>query len=199
MRRPENRASEIARAALELFVTRGFAATKLEDVAKEASVSKGLPYLYFKNKEELFKAVISEAIAGPLAEANDVIDRFEGSSEELLRALVDGFRAFEETPAGGVVKLILAEAGNFPDVAKFYCTNFDVRGRDLFIRTLRRGVENGEFRPLADLETTAIVILQPLAMFSVWKRSLAPFDPGKVDGDQFYAAYIDFVLKGLRP
>lgn len=199
VRRPESRASEIARAALELFVTRGFAATKLEDVAKEASVSKGLPYLYFKNKEELFKAVISEAIAGPLAEANDVIDRFEGSSEELLRALVAGFRAFEETPAGGVVKLILAEAGNFPDVAKFYCTNFDVRGRDLFIRTLRRGVEGGEFRPLADLETTAIVILQPLAMFSVWKRSLAPFDPGKVDGDQFYAAYLDFVLKGLRP
>ena len=199
VRRPEDRASEIARAALELFVTRGFAATKLEDVAKEASVSKGLPYLYFKNKEELFKAVISEAIAGPLAAANDVIDRFEGSSEDLLRALVDGFRAFEETPAGGVVKLILAEAGNFPDVAKFYCTHFDVRGRDLFIRTLRRGVDSGEFRPLPDLETTAIVILQPLAMFSVWKRSLAPFDPGRVDGDRFYAAYFDFVLKGLRP
>lgn len=199
VRRPENRASEIARAALELFVTRGFAATKLEDVAKEASVSKGLPYLYFKNKEELFKAVISEAIAGPLTQANDVIDRFEGSSEELLRALVGGFRAFEETPAGGVVKLILAEAGNFPDVARFYCTHFDVRGRDLFIRTLRRGVESGEFRRLPDLETTAIIILQPLAMFSVWKRSLAPFDPGKVDGDQFYTAYLDFVLKGLRP
>jgi AcrR family transcriptional regulator len=199
VRRPADRASEIARAALELFVTRGFAATKLEDVAKEASVSKGLPYLYFKSKEELFKAVISEAIAGPLAEANDVIDRFEGSSEDLLRALVDGFRAFEETPAGGVVKLILAEAGNFPDVAKYYCTHFDVRGRDLFIRTLRRGVRSGEFRPLPDLETTAIVILQPLAMFSVWKRSLAPFDPGKVDGDRFYTAYFDFVLKGLRP
>lgn len=199
VRRPEDRASEIARAALELFVTRGFAATKLGDVAKEASVSKGLPYLYFKSKEELFKAVISEAIAGPLAQANDVIDHFEGTSEELLRALVAGFRAFEETPAGGVVKLILAEAGNFPDVARFYCTHFDVRGRDLFIRTLRRGVENGEFRPLPDLETTAIVILQPLAMFSVWRRSLAPFDPGKVDGDQFYAAYLDFVLEGLRP
>lgn len=199
VRRPEDRASEIARAALELFVTRGFAATKLEDVAKEASVSKGLPYLYFKNKEELFKAVITEAIAGPLAQANDVIDRFEGTSEELLRVLVAGFRTFEETPAGGVVKLILAEAGNFPDVAGFYCTHFDVRGRDLFIRTLRRGVESGEFRPLRDLETTAIVILQPLAMFSVWRRSLAPFDPGKVDGDQFYTAYLDFVLKGLRP
>ena len=65
-RRPEDRAPEIARAALDLFVTRGFAATKLEDVAKAAGVSKGLPYLYFKNKEELFKAVIVEAIGGPL-------------------------------------------------------------------------------------------------------------------------------------
>ena len=199
VRRPEDRASEIARAALELFVTKGFAATKLEDVAKEASVSKGLPYLYFKSKEGLFKAVIAEAIAGPLAQANDMIGHFAGTSEELLRILVAGFRAFEETPAGGVVKLILAEAGNFPDVAKFYCTHFDVRGRDLFIRTLRRGVESGEFRPLPDLESAAIVILQPLAMFSVWKRSLAPFDPSEVDGDRFYTAYLDFVLKGLRP
>ena len=199
VRRPEDRASEIARAALDLFVTRGFAATKLEDVAKAASVSTGLPYLYFKNKEELFKAVITEAVGGPLANASEVIDRFEGTSEELLRVLVAGFRAFEESPAGGVVKLILAEAGNFPDVARFYCTHFDVRGRDLFARTLRRGVESGEFRPLADLETTAVLVVQPLAMFSVWKRSLAPFDPGKIDSDQYYTAYLDFILKGLRP
>jgi AcrR family transcriptional regulator len=199
VRRPEDRAQEIARAALDLFVTRGFAATKLEDVAKAASVSKGLPYLYFKNKEELFKAVITEAIGGPLAEASEMIDSFEGSSEDLLRELVRGFRAFEESPAGGVVKLILAEAGNFPDVARFYCTHFDICGRDLFIRTLRRGVERGEFRPLADLEMTAVIVVQPLAMFSVWKRSLAPFDPGiKIDSDQFYTAYLDFVLKGLR-
>ncbi len=77
-RRPEDRATEIARAALELFVTRGFAATKLEDVAKAASVSKGLPYLYFKNKEELFKAVITEAIGGPLAEAAAMMDHYDG-------------------------------------------------------------------------------------------------------------------------
>jgi AcrR family transcriptional regulator len=199
VRRPEDRASEIARAALELFVTHGFAATKLEDVARQASVSKGLPYLYFKNKEGLFKAVIAEAIDGPLAQANDVIDNFTGSSADLLRTLVAGIRAFDATPAGGVVKLILAEAGNFPDVASYFCTHIDARGRDLFIRTLRRGVDSGEFRPLSDLETTAIIISQPIAMFSVWKRSLAPFDPGKLDDDRFYDGYLDFVLKGLRP
>jgi AcrR family transcriptional regulator len=199
-RRPEDRATEIARAALELFVTRGFAATKLEDVAKAASVSKGLPYLYFKNKEELFKAVITEAVGGPLAEASEMIDRFDGTSEDLLRELVKGFRAFEESPAGGVVKLILAEAGNFPDVARFFCTHFDLRGRELFIRALRRGVQKGEFRPIDDIETTAVILVQPLAMFSVWKRSLAPYDPtNTLSSDQYYAAYLDFIFKGLRP
>jgi len=198
-RRPQDRTGEIARAALDLFVTRGFAATKLDDVAKAASVSKGLPYLYFKNKEELFKAVITEAIGGPLAEATEMIDHFEGTSEQLLRELVGGFRTFEESPAGGVIKLILAEAGNFPDVARFFCTHFDRRSHDLFVRTLRRGVESGEFRSLPNLEMTAIIIVQPLAMFSVWKRSLAPFDPQPVDSDDYYNAHLDFVLKGLRP
>jgi len=198
-RRPDERASEIARAALDLFVTRGFAGTKLEDVARAASVSKGLPYLYFKNKEELFKAVINEAIGGPLAEASEMIDHFEGPSGDLLRHLVAGFRAFEESPAGGVVKLIVAEAGNFPDVARFFCTHFDLHGRDLFIRTLRRGVARGEFRPIDDVETTAIIVAQPLAMFSLWRRSLAPFDPAQLDSDQYYTVYLDFILKGLRP
>jgi AcrR family transcriptional regulator len=169
-RRPDDRGPEIARAALDLFVTRGFAATKLEDVAKAAGVSKDLPYLYFKSKEELFKAVITEAIAGPLMKASEFVDTYEGSTEELLRALVAKFREFAESPAGGVVKLILAEAGNFPDVARFYCSDFDLRGRELFAKTLRRGVERGEFRPLPDIDAAAIIVAQPLAMHSVWLR-----------------------------
>jgi AcrR family transcriptional regulator len=199
-RRPDDRAPEIARAALELFVTKGFAATKLEDVAKAAGVSKGLPYLYFKNKEELFKAVIVEAIGEPLVRANELVDSFEGTTEELLRELTTKFREFAESPLGGVIKLILAEAGNFPDVASFYCSNFDIRGRELFAKTLRRGVARGEFRPIDDVEMTAIILAQPLAMHSVWLRSIAPYDETQpVDTERFYAAYIDFVLKGLRP
>jgi AcrR family transcriptional regulator len=199
-RRPEDRAPEIARAALELFVTKGFAATKLDDVARAAGVSKGLPYLYFKNKEELFKAVIVEAIGEPLVRANEMVDAFEGSTEELLRALTGKFREFAESPPGGVIKLILAEAGNFPDVARFYCSNFDLRGRQLFEKVLRRGVARGEFRPVEDLEMTALLLAQPLAMHSVWLRSIAPHDEHQpVDSDRFYAAYLAFVLKALRP
>ncbi len=199
-RRPDDRAPEIARAALNLFVTKGFAATKLEDVARAAGVSKGLPYLYFKNKEELFKAVIVEAIGGPLVRANELVDSFEGTTEELLRLLVAKFRAFAESPLGGVIKLILAEAGNFPDVAQFYCSHFDLRGRALFAKTLQRGVARGEFRPIDDIEMSAILLAQPLAMHAVWLRSIAPYDTDRpADSDRFYAAYIDFVLKGLRP
>ena len=199
-RRPEDRAREIARAALDLFVTKGFAATKLEDVAKVAGVSKGLPYLYFKNKEELFKAVIVEAIGEPLMTATEFVESFEGSTEDLLRQLIGKFRAFAESPLGGVIKLILAEAGNFPDVARFYCSNFDVRGNELFAKVLRRGIALGEFRPIADVEMTAIILTQPLAMHAVWLRSLAPYDEAQTgDSDQFYAAFLDFFLKGLRP
>jgi AcrR family transcriptional regulator len=199
-RRPDDRASEIARAALELFVTKGFAATKLEDVAKAAGVSKGLPYLYFKNKEELFKAVIVEGIGAPLVRANELVDAFEGTTEELLRELVAKFRAFAESPVGGVIKLILAEAGNFPDVARFYCSSFDLRGRALFAKMLQRGVDRGEFGPIPDIDMVAIIFAQPLAMHAVWLRSIAPYDQTQpVDSDRFYNAYIDFVLKGLRP
>lgn len=199
-RRPEDRGPEIARAALDLFVTKGFAATKLEDVARAAGVSKGLPYLYFKSKEELFKAVIVEAIGEPLIRANDRVDAFDGTTEDLLRDLVAKFREFAESPLGGVIKLILAEAGNFPDVARFYCSNFDLRGRELFAKVLRRGIARGEFRPVSDVEMTAILLAQPLAMHSVWLRSLAPYDASlPADSDRFYAAYLDFVLKALRP
>ena len=198
-RRPDDRAPEIARAALDLFVSKGFAATKLEDVARAAGISKGLPYLYFKSKEELFKAVIVEAIGEPLMLATEFVDNFDGPTEELLRALIAKFREFAESPLGGVIKLILAEAGNFPDVARFYCSNFEVRGNELFAKVLRRGVARGDFRPIDDIEMTAIILTQPLAMHAVWLRSLAPYDEANTaDSDRFYAAFLDFFLKGLR-
>lgn len=197
-RRPDDRAREITQAALELFVTRGFAATKLDDVARAAGVSKGLPYVYFKSKEELFKAVIAEGIGDPLIRANEFVETFEGRAEDVLRALVTMFRRFAESPSGGIVKLILAEAGNFPEVARFFCEDFDVRGRELFVKILRRGMATGEFRLLPDVEAAAILIAQPLAMHSIWTRSLAPFDKQAPSSDRFYDAYLDFVLQGLR-
>src|SRR5947207_12072417 len=83
-RRKEARPQELLAAALDLFVERGFAVTRLEDVAKRAGVSKGTLYLYFANKEELFKAVVRENILPVLGEAEAIIDSFEGNSMDLF-------------------------------------------------------------------------------------------------------------------
>ncbi|MCW5747491.1 MAG: TetR/AcrR family transcriptional regulator [Alphaproteobacteria bacterium] len=198
-RRPEDREREIVRAALDLFVARGFAATKLEDVARAAKVSKGLPYLYFRSKEELFKAVIREAILEPLHSGADLVATFQGTTEELLRKIVGRFQSFTETPAGGVFKLAIAEAGNFPDVARYFVDEIERRGLQLFIDVLKRGIARGEIRPLADVTSAAIMLRSPLGMYAIWRWSLAPHTEPKLRPDAFFDTYIDIHLRGLRP
>jgi AcrR family transcriptional regulator len=198
-RRPQDRSREVVQAALKLFVERGFAATKLEDVARAAGVSKGLPYLYFRSKEELFKAVIAEAILEPLELGEQFVAAYEGHSADLLRILFEKFRAFNESPSGGVTKLIIGEAANFPDVARYFVEEIDQRGRRLFETVLRRGVERGEFRPINDIAATVIAIASPLSMFAIWRRSLATYDATCQTADAFHGAHLEFVLAGLRP
>ena len=187
------------RAALELFVERGFAATKLDDVARAAGVSKGLPFLYFRNKEGLFKAVIREAILAPLNSGEELVAGYAGSTEQLLREIVAKFRAFDETPAGGVFKLVVAEAGNFPDVARYFADEIERRGLKLFVDVLKRGIARREVRPLADIQSAALVLRAPLGMFSIWKWSLAPHTEPRLPHDVFFDSYIDIFLKGLKP
>ena len=171
-RRKDERPSELVAAALDLFVERGFAATRLDDVAARAGVSKGTLYLYFESKEALFKAVIEEAIVPLLASAEDVIANDQGTSIDLLRRLLNGWwEQIGATRLAGVPKLIIAEARNFPAVAQYYHDAVIVRGRALLRTLLQRGIERGEFRPL-DLETAIDVIYAPLMMLVVWRSSL---------------------------
>ena len=115
-RRKEARPAEIVAAALQLFADRGFAATRLEDVATVAGVSKGTVYLYFEGKEQLFEAVVREAIAPNIDRMQALVDAFEGPTPELLRSLFDLVALALETPLTGVMKLLVAESGNFPQL-----------------------------------------------------------------------------------
>ena len=120
-RRKDARPQELLDAALDHFVARGFAATRLDDVAKSAGVSKGTLYLYFSSKEELLKAVVRESIVPLIGQAESVIEQFEGSSEELFRLVIhtwwDNVGA---SKLSGLPKLMMAAAGNFPELARFY-------------------------------------------------------------------------------
>lgn len=198
-RRKEARPAEVIEAARDLFMSRGYAATKLEDVARKAGVSVGLPYLYFESKEGLFKAVVRESILPQFRMGEEMLDGFAGSSEAFLRILAQKFWEMEQSPNAGLSKLIIAEAGNFPDIARFYMEEVVLRGRRFFARILQRGIDRGEFRPM-DVEQMARVAAAPLTMLSLWNRSLRPYepDPAHAAGEPYIDAYLDLILHGLR-
>lgn len=196
-RRKEARPAELMAAALELFVEKGFAGTRLDDVAARAGVSKGTLYLYFDNKEALFKAVIQEGIVPILEEGAGLVDGFEGSTADLLRALVgEWWQRIGDTPLGGVPKLMISEAGNFPELATYYNDVVITRGRDLMRRTLQRGIASGEFRPL-DVETAIDVIFAPVFMMLIWRYSLGACCGRAHDPETYLRTQFDLMLGGL--
>ncbi len=195
-RRKEARPSELTAAALELFVEKGFAATRLEDVAARAGVSKGTLYLYFDSKEALFRAVVEEGIIPLLAAAEIEMAAYEGGAAELLRRLLFGW--WEQigcTRLAGLPKLVISEAHNFPEVARYYHDNVIVRGRALVRSVLDRGIARGEFRGL-QVETAIDVIMAPLLMLGIWQSSL-DFCGRSIDPAVYLQTHFELLIQGL--
>lgn len=197
VRRKDARPEEITAAALELFVERGFANARLEDVAARAGISKGTLYLYFANKEELFKAVVREVLVARLVEFRGQIDRFQGTSAELLRLV---FKTWWErigsTRIAGIPKLILSEARNFPEIARFYVEEVVRPGRETLAAVVRRGIDRGEFRAV-DAYATADLLAAPMLMISMWRSSLEPCCDERIDPQALIAAHVELLARGL--
>lgn len=198
-RRKDARPQELLAAALGQFVERGFAATRLEDVARRAGVSKGTLYLYFENKEELFKAVVREHIVNAIGAAEQTVAEFDGHSSELLRAiLMRWWDQIGATELAGITKLMMAEANNFPDLAQFYNVEVIERGNRLISSVLVRGVARGEFRPL-DPEVMTPVLTAPVLMLMMWTHSFLPCDMSALDPQAYMEAFVGMALNGLLP
>jgi AcrR family transcriptional regulator len=178
-RRKEDRPQEIVAAALDVFAERGFAAARLDDVAARAGVSKGTLYLYFSSKEDLFKAVIRAAILPNLERAERMIAEVPEPSFALLERLLAMVAELIATTRAAIIpKLVIAEAGNFPELAAFYHREVIQRGFGLLANLLARGVACGEFRPL-NIDHTVRLIAAPLLMSAVWRSAfdgVAPLD-----------------------
>jgi len=195
-RRKEARPAEIVAAALQLFSDRGFAATRLEDVATVAGVSKGTVYLYFESKEQLFEAVVREAVAPNIARAEHLVDAFEGPTPDLLRALFVFIGQVLETPITGVMKLIVSESGNFPQLARMYADLVLRRAFALMRRILERGITRGEFRPV-DVEATVPLVVSPVVLLGVWKHSFGAHTDLRLDRRRVLEAHCENLLRGL--
>jgi TetR/AcrR family transcriptional regulator len=199
-RRKEARPQELLDAALELFVERGFATTRSEDVAARAGVSKGTLYLYYPSKEELLKAVVRENLGALIREGADIAGGFEGDTQQLLALLMHTWwERIGESPASGIFKIILTEMGNFPDFARFYLEEVIEPSRALFTRVLQRGIDAGELRPVNLFETVHLLIF-PTLMLCLHRHSIGPcrVPSRELDPHRFIDTHIDTVVNGLR-
>lgn len=198
-RRKDARPGELLAAALDLFVEKGFAATRVEEVAAHAGVSKGTLFLYFPSKVELFKAVVRENISGRFAEWNEELDRFDGSTRDMLRyCLFNWWERLGTTKASGIPKLMMSEAQNFPELASFYQIEVMQPASSLIQRILKRGVARGEFRSM-DLAYGAYLVLAPMLFLALWKHSLGTCcsSQAQLDPQRFLAAQLDMLLHGF--
>ena len=200
-RRKEARPQELLDAALTLFIERGFSATRSEDVAARAGVSKGTLYLYYPSKEDLLKAVVRENLGALIKEGVDIAVGFEGDTQQLLGVLMHTWwQRIGDTPASGIFKIILTEMGNFPDFARFYMDEVIEPARALFTRVLQRGVDGGELRAVNLFETVHLLIF-PMLMMCLHRHSIgspchAPIR--ELDPHSFIDTHIDTVVNGLR-
>jgi AcrR family transcriptional regulator len=197
-RRKAARPGEIAAAALICFAERGFSATRLDDVAKRAGVTKGTLYLYFPNKEELFKAVVRQTIVPKLIRGEALMKRTGRPAPALLAQLLTNWWKAIETPASAIPKIVLAEAGNFPDIARFYLDEVVHRGMALYSRVLREGVRRGEFRSM-DVDSTMMCLVAPLLLGMLWRHSFERHEPRALNTAALRRALLQLLEHGLAP
>ncbi len=196
-RRKDARPQEILEAALASFAEKGFAATRMEDIAERAGVTKGTIYLYFESKEAVFKTLVRESIGTQLAQVTEAIRAFDGKSSDLLRFVLVTIGDFIRTSDRVVLpKILLAEAGNFPELARFYREEIIDKGLAAMSGVIARGIAHGEFRAAVP-EHAARLCIAPLLLAIFWRTTFAQFDSEPYDYQGFINTHLDVLLRGL--
>jgi AcrR family transcriptional regulator len=195
-RRAADRPREILDAALTVFVAKGFAATKLDDVAVAAGISKGLLYRYFDNKAELFKEVIRQTLVSTIRDVGDRARASDSAVAALDVFLEQMIAVASDVRRSAIPKLVISESGSFPELAVFYLAEVIGPGLQQLTAVVRRGIETGEFRRV-DPELAARSIIAPLVMAVIWRHTFARYDSKRFDPDALIRQHRDILLYGL--
>jgi AcrR family transcriptional regulator len=194
-RRKEDRPQEITQAALEAFTEKGYAATRVEEVAKRAGVSKGLMYLYFKTKEELFKAVVKSVVIRRMDQLIDNIETTDLSSEDFIRGPLSSFmKQVPGSPVAIVIRLLISEGPRHPDLVDYYYENVVAKGLAAITGFVERGVERGEFRKSVITELPQL-FLAPVMLSIIWG---IVFKTRELDTDKLIETQIDMLLAHIK-
>jgi len=194
-RRKQERPQEITEAAFQAFAEKGYAATRVEEVAKRAGVSKGLLYLYFKTKEELFKAVIRGVVIRRVDALIAAVEATELSSEDFARGpLLEFMKTVPGSPIAIVIRLLISEGHRHPDLVEYYWDNVVSKGLAAISGFVERGVERGEFRATAVSELPQL-FLAPVMLAVIWRMLFAQHD---LDTDKLITTQIDMILAYIK-
>jgi len=195
-RRKEERPAEITQAAMETFAEHGYAAARVDDVAKRAGISKGLLYLYFKTKEELFKAVIRSVVVPRIDALKTAITDSDLSAEEFLRGpFLEFIQKLPDSPARIVVRLLVTEGPKHPDLTAYYYEQVVSGGMDALRQLINKGVKQGEFRK-SQLDEFPQLIVAPVLVSIIWKTLFEKHLP--LNTDKLLQTHIDLILTAIK-
>lgn len=196
-RRKQSRPTEILDAALKVFAHKGFAAARMEDIAKEAGVTKGTIYLYFENKEAVFKSLVRAAVGSTLDTVSLDLKTFQGSTQFLLRMVFARIvQMLVESEKVVLPKIVISESSNFPWLAEFYRFEIIERGLQIFISLLEHGMAQGEFRKLP-AHHVARLCVAPVLLGAIWRVTFAHLDSVPYDYKGLVDTHLDILFRGL--
>lgn len=198
-RAPDKRPQEILDAALALFVEKGFAATRLDDVAARAGLSKAAIYLYFEDKMALFQGVIRQTLISNFSTVEALASAHDGPVAEMLPRLLEFMAGrIEDTPLPSIAKLVIGESRAFPEIGRFYLNEVIGRGLPLLESLIARGIARGEFRPV-DPGFTVRSLIGAMLLAGVWKTVFEPIGGERLDVRALARHHADLLLHGLKP
>ena len=196
-RRKQARPAEILDAALKVFAQKGFAAARMDDIAKEAGVTKGTIYLYFENKEAVFKSLVREAVGTTLASVTADVRAYQGSASLLLRMILTRItQLLVDSNKFVLPKIVIGESSNFPWLAEFYRFEIIEKGLQLLMSLIERGIAQGEFRRLPT-QHVARLCVAPVLLSAVWRATFAHLDAEPYDYKGLIDTHLDVLFRGL--
>ena len=192
--RKVQRQEEILTAAFEVFAAHGYEAARIDDVARQAGIAKGTIYLYFRDKEQLFRAMVRGLVQKRF---DAMAGRFQGTGEQLLRELLSRMysQVVRNEKVRSIVRLLIAESGRFPQLSEIYHREIIAPGMKAVRQALLRGIAAGEFRKTATVEFPQL-LAAPAILAIVWR--LLHGERYRLDLDAYSKAHLEFVLDSLR-
>lgn len=196
-RRKADRPAEIVAAALAVFAEKGFAAARLDEIAARAGVSKGAVYLYFETKQDIFRAVVDQAIAPNVEAVKAMVMAHPGPLADLLRGVAGHLgQVIESTPLGGVLKMVVGEARNFPEIARVWHDDLVAHALGAMTEAIRAAQARGEVKP-GDPRAYALQLVSPVLMAVLWRETFVPVGAEPFDLPAVLRQHVDTLLTGM--